>query len=99
VPFWIGGIEPVDALGLAGTQGLVRVEAIDRGHQTLPTENLVAAGDAAERIKFANREVTVRVATDGEPKLMGVEEHGALGAVRPILEQDGQSLRLPKDKQ
>jgi small-conductance mechanosensitive channel len=52
-----------------------------------------------EHIKFAHREVTVRVATDGDRKPQDVEEQAALGAVRPILEKDSQPLRTANDKQ
>jgi small-conductance mechanosensitive channel len=52
-----------------------------------------------ERIKFAHREVTVRVATDGERKPTGVDEQAALGAVRPILEPESRPLRTATDKQ
>jgi small-conductance mechanosensitive channel len=51
-----------------------------------------------ENIKFAHREVTVRVATDGERNLTDAEEQAALGAVRPVLDQDGPSVRLAGDK-
>jgi small-conductance mechanosensitive channel len=51
-----------------------------------------------ENIKFAHREVTVRVATDGERNLTDAEEQAALGAVRPVLDQDGPSVRRAGDK-
>jgi moderate conductance mechanosensitive channel len=51
-----------------------------------------------ERIRFAHREVTVRVATDFEGKPTDVEERAAFGAVRPILEKDSPPLPTANDK-
>jgi moderate conductance mechanosensitive channel len=52
-----------------------------------------------EKIKFAHREVTVRVATDRAPKPTHAEQHAALGAVRPILEAESRPLRTAPHKQ
>jgi moderate conductance mechanosensitive channel len=52
-----------------------------------------------EKIKFAHREVTVRVATEGAHKPTDAEEHAALGAVRPILEKRSQPLHTANDQQ
>src|SRR5438552_2523138 len=41
----IGRVQPVDAGTLAGTERLVRVEALDRGHQPLAAQDLVTARD------------------------------------------------------
>src|SRR5260370_33338246 len=41
----IGRVQPVDARALAGTERLVRVEAFDRGHQSLAAQDLMAARD------------------------------------------------------
>ena len=50
VQLGIGGVEPVDAVALARAQFLVGIEALDRGQQALPAQDLVAAGNAAGEV-------------------------------------------------
>src|SRR5438093_5804764 len=69
MPFGVGGVDPINALGLAGAQGFMRVEAMDRGHQPLPAQDFVAAGDAAGEVVGYVDDHTVAVgdqAVDGE---------------------------------
>src|SRR5215813_13643580 len=46
VEFGIAGIEAVDARGLAGTEHLVRIKAVNRAHEPLTAQDLVAARNA-----------------------------------------------------
>src|SRR5262249_50419640 len=50
VQLGIGGVETIDALALAGAERLLRIEAFDRGHQTLAAQDLVASWNATSKV-------------------------------------------------
>src|SRR4029450_1124977 len=50
VQLGIGGVEAIDAGALARAQGLVRIEAFDRGHQPLAPPDLVATRGAGREV-------------------------------------------------
>src|SRR5260370_26226835 len=65
VQLGIGGVEPVDAGALSGTERLVRIEAFDRGHQPLAPQDLVAARNAAGEIVIDVEHHAVAVGNKG----------------------------------
>src|SRR5262245_20690188 len=50
VQFGIGRIEPVDTRALARAQRFVRIETLDRGHEPLSPQDLMAAWNAAGKV-------------------------------------------------
>src|SRR5215831_19864369 len=81
----IGGADAVDLLALSGSQRLLRVKAPDTFEQSLPAQDLVAAGDhAVEAVgRIEDRRVAVSDLRVERQKLGGnlVRRNGGVNAL------------------
>src|SRR5205814_6273023 len=88
----IGGADAVDLLALSGSQRLLRVETPDAFEQSLPAQDLVAAGDHA--LETVGRVEDRRVAVGDlrvERHKLGVNLVGGNGSVN-VLQQFDRAL-------